>query len=477
MKKIKLFLLPIMALAIVAFAVIGIAGLNDKPAQVSADGGNYIYFIKPDDWGSVKIHCWGGTNGTSWPGADMTWVSGNVYKYDVGTCTSMLFQISADNNKSADTSITVGNCYYCAGDYTNNGWTVSSVAYDPTTVYFYNTGDWENVYAYTYFSNKAHRLAGWPGVKISAEAGDGQLFAATALAGEGIIFNNGSGAQTGDLYYSSGKPYFYSGTTSGYRSKAQIDMKIANTWYLIGKIKGVENWNDSTLIKDADGSGSNHAIWYGVELDEGDEIKAVHGNDMPDYTAKGRKWDDSSVFSSCDEDGGNLKVNYDGIYDVYLYEDAYGNYYISIAPAFDVKNVLHKTSADNNYLLLVSAVNVTNVNYFAANNALWFKVGFNISKDSGAGDESASLTNVVYENVVIRKKGGGTVSYGADDMFGVSATDYLLIAYEYNDGTDLTGSEFSITPFIKVYDDKDYTNCIMTLYATNVSGTVSAVED
>jgi|GEM_PF-3572510 len=268
--KIKLYLLPILACAVLAFAVFGIFGINNaQPTQASAEGETVttvtVHYYNSLGWENVKIHYWGGTSSTNWPGVAMNYNSEKgYYSYEIPSDTT------------------------------------------------------------------------------------------------GIIFNNGNGVQTGDLAFVSSSPYYY-GTYNSNIKEQQFNMKIANTWYIIGKIQGVENWIDSTYICDADSVNTNVAEWYNVTLYAGDAIKAVHGNDIPSLDqSKGRQFGADNSYSSCDYDGGNLKVTYTGVYNIYLY-NLNGTYYISIAPSV-IQATYYKASKNTKdgdptkrYLLLVTA--------------------------------------------------------------------------------------------------------------------------
>ena len=81
------------------------------------------------------------------------------------------------------------------------------------TASFENTGNWTDVYAYTFSKNEggeviAQELGAWPGVKLTAaEGGAYQVVIQAASAPQYIIFHNNDGVQTADLPFENGKTY------------------------------------------------------------------------------------------------------------------------------------------------------------------------------------------------------------------------------------------------------------------------------
>lgn len=81
------------------------------------------------------------------------------------------------------------------------------------TASFENTGNWTDVYAYTFSKNEggeviAQELGAWPGVKLTAaEGGAYQVVIQAASAPQYIIFHNNAGVQTADLPFENGKTY------------------------------------------------------------------------------------------------------------------------------------------------------------------------------------------------------------------------------------------------------------------------------
>ena len=179
-----------------------------------------VYFENTYGWNSVYWHAWndaGGTN-TPWPGDPMTNVSGNIYSAEVSTeFTGIIFNdgSGSDFNKTTDTTI--------AGDgmmFSNGSW----VAYDPngggndnpnpptpgtSTIYVRDSAGWGTVYCHSW-SDSSGTI--WPGTQMT-NLGNGVYSIDIDSSHTGVVFNNGSGTQTGDLTPNFGQ-IFDNGTNS-----------------------------------------------------------------------------------------------------------------------------------------------------------------------------------------------------------------------------------------------------------------------
>ena len=67
-----------------------------------------------------------------------------------------------------------------------------------TTIYFRNTENWSKVYAYAWSDGDSQMLGSWPG-SLMTDGGDGLYSISVPDGAKNIIFNDGSGVQTGDL--------------------------------------------------------------------------------------------------------------------------------------------------------------------------------------------------------------------------------------------------------------------------------------
>ena len=80
-----------------------------------------VYFINTGKWSKVMIYTWNGSGATSWPGVEMTKTSEVIGEYEVYSYTAkqggqanLLFQESADVNKTADQTWQAGKYYMCS---------------------------------------------------------------------------------------------------------------------------------------------------------------------------------------------------------------------------------------------------------------------------------------------------------------------------------------------------------------------------
>ena len=85
---------------------------------------------------------------------------------------------------------------------------VMTVMANAVTVYFHNADNWSKVNAYAWKGSGTTTLGGWPGTQMTAVDGQAGWFQIDVKDAEKVIFNNGSGQQTGDLTVNAAKPYY-----------------------------------------------------------------------------------------------------------------------------------------------------------------------------------------------------------------------------------------------------------------------------
>lgn len=158
-----------------------------------------------------------------------------------------------------------------------SGINVSKVsAAESKTLYYMNTGGWGNVYAYTWTSSTNTKYSGeWPGTpmnKLSNVKHNVYKITVDANA-ENIIFNNGNGAQTGDIPIPSSSNMIYNnGTWSEYSETvvednfeydAKIDSSFPGSMYLAScsYYDYLDDQELSTQWGNAKTAG-NDATWY-----------------------------------------------------------------------------------------------------------------------------------------------------------------------------------------------------------------------
>ncbi len=85
------------------------------------------------------------------------------------------------------------------------------------TVYYQNTSNWSSVYAY-YWSDEDTTMTKWPGVKATS-VGSGVYSVKLPAGAQYVIFSNGSGEQTDDLFLSGADKIYKNGSWSDYGKK------------------------------------------------------------------------------------------------------------------------------------------------------------------------------------------------------------------------------------------------------------------
>ena len=207
--------------------------------QVSA---KTIYFA--NNWGKsgLRIHQWGGTGETAWPGnafptAESTKIDGyDVYALDLGECTKfmILYTNDSESDKDGNTEyisslgITIRKCAEISTSTLNDGdyidfseWNSGSPKMTSAlTVYTYNftittAENWTSFYAYLFDSTTNITGEAWPGKGIDGTSNVYTYTHKSFLPSIGILFNKGDGQpKTGDLTATPGTNNYYISTVS-----------------------------------------------------------------------------------------------------------------------------------------------------------------------------------------------------------------------------------------------------------------------
>ena len=78
---------------------------------------NTIYFDNSSaNWSTVKVHYWGGTEASSWPGKDMQPVGNNVFSFTCPEGTTGLVFNNGNGKQTADLNFVSGHIYNREGD-------------------------------------------------------------------------------------------------------------------------------------------------------------------------------------------------------------------------------------------------------------------------------------------------------------------------------------------------------------------------
>ena len=190
-----------------------------------------VYFVNADKWtGTINAYAWEPQN-ANWPGVPATkeaeQLAGcDVYSYsaEAGTYANVIF--NNGSKQTADLSWTAGKYFVRDGWYTKEEALVKlgqPIEYE--SVYFVNVGGWSSVKIYTW----SPEVGTWPGIDMKKETetiGGKEVWSHTEMKGAsfgGVIFNNGSGTQTGDLQWNAGK-YF---VTDGWYTKEEAEAKLS----------------------------------------------------------------------------------------------------------------------------------------------------------------------------------------------------------------------------------------------------------
>ena len=183
------------------------------------EGSSYVYFDLNGQasWTSVYVYTWEGADTGTWPGSKMAYDSETgYYKYSLGnasTC-NIIFN-NGSGEQTADLVYNVDTPLYTlngsggfGGVWTVLGADVEEVEKQNNYVYVNLNGQvsWSNVYVYTW---SGASTGSWPGNKMSYDSEKGLYYYELGnVITCSIIFNDGNGAQTADLSYSSATPVF-----------------------------------------------------------------------------------------------------------------------------------------------------------------------------------------------------------------------------------------------------------------------------
>lgn len=227
-RVISLFLVVMLVVTALFTSTMSVSAVTVEESTASA-GGNVVYFQNTANWGSVKIHYWGGSNQTTWPGVDMSLVSGttDIYSYEipaghtgivfnngsgaqtgdltVADGTGKVFVLSS-NSWQAYTGPTNPTDPTTSDDTTPTTPTTPTTSTTPTTpageniVYFKNTKGWSTVNAYMWVNGTEENNATWPGKAMTNLGDDIWCYEVPDSKFNMIIFNDG-GSQTDNLTY------------------------------------------------------------------------------------------------------------------------------------------------------------------------------------------------------------------------------------------------------------------------------------
>ena len=260
---------------------------NFKEAAVVEPTTETVYFINNKSWSKVNVYAWDPTQNANWPGKAATKEAEQVAGYDVysytveaGAHKNVIF-----NNGSAQTNdlkwtdgkyYWMGNAKNFAGATKEEAEAALAKPVEYEYVYFVDNQGWGKVNIYTW----TPEVGTWPGVAMTKEAeqlAGYDVYSYKAEKGTsfgGIIFNNGSGVQTGDLKWTAGKYY----VKDGWYTKEETIEKLSGpvtppviTYVLMGV---ADDWTTGIALT-VNPDNANEYVLLGQEIAEGDAVKVV----------------------------------------------------------------------------------------------------------------------------------------------------------------------------------------------------------
>ena len=203
-----------------------------------------VYFVNAANWTKVNAYAWTTDPIVAWPGVAATLEAEQIAGYDVysytleaGAAANVIFN-NGSGQQTADLVWTAGKYYVKDGWYTKEeaeAKLAKPIEYE--SVYFVNAQAWAKVNIYTW----TPEVGGWPGVAMTKEAeqlAGYDVYSYKAEKGTsfgGVIFNNGSGVQTGDLKWTAGKYYVKDGWYTKEEAEAKLAAPVVVTWTMVGQ--------------------------------------------------------------------------------------------------------------------------------------------------------------------------------------------------------------------------------------------------
>jgi hypothetical protein len=281
-----------------------------------------VYFVNAQKWtGTINAYAWEPVQNANWPGVAATKEAEQIAGYDVysytaeaGKYKNIIF--NGTGGQTADLVWTAGKYYVKDGWYTKEeaeAKLAAPVEYE--SVYFVDNQGWGKVNIYTW----TPEVGTWPGVAMTKEAeqlAGYDVYSYTVEKGTsfgGVIFNNGSGAQTPDLKWTAGKYCI----KNAWYTKEEAEVKLAEpvtppviTYVLMG-VAG--DWTTGIALS-VNPDNENEYRLLSQTISEGDAVKVVTLTDGV-ATAWCGNVDEYSVEHTAD-DMGNI-VLASGKYDFY----------------------------------------------------------------------------------------------------------------------------------------------------------------
>ena len=350
------------------------------------------------------------------------------------------------------------------------------------TIYYVNTGSWSTVKCYAWNNSNDVNEAAWPG-KDMAKTGekclsyDVYLYEGTKSSSNKCIFNNGSGAQTGDLDINNGK-YYYNG--GWYSSISEIE-EAATLPFLMGTLtdwdKGVKmtlssSSNVYTCTVNLTSSSTNYEFkikyqgkWYGYN---GEITASISG------------WDFVENVKNC-----RLKANKDGDY-TFTFNTSDKKVSVTFPPdciaPVPAKPVLTSTAVTtcNGNVTTFGSITITNIADY--DNTYTFKLGdrkanpdangkivissaanteYTVTVTNSCGNQNSANVDIAINNITPTISGATIAQLGKLNKIELTVPAGITAKWSVSPEADLSVSEGNSTMF------SAETNGTYTITATN----------
>lgn len=306
----------LMTIVLLFSMVVAAAAVDADVAPTGISG--TVYFKNTAGWSNVNAYVWilGTENSVqSWPGQAMTLDEGNVYKYTISGDYNMIIFSNNGSNQTKDLSIPGAGYIY---DFSTGTWSLykeeptnnnpTQATEKPTQggntetkmVYCKNSAGWASVSVYMWSGSGASKNAEWPGVRMT-DIGDGIWQYEVKGSWENIIFNNGSGVQTGNLVYP-GNGALFDNTTGEWDVYDDSPIRIS----AFGSDLAAPQYKGTDIKLTTTASSSEGAVFYKFSVTNGSQTTV-----LSDFSANNTaSWTPTAA--------GTYTITYD-------YKDAAGN--------------------------------------------------------------------------------------------------------------------------------------------------------
>ena len=249
----------------------------------------YVYLKNTSNWSNPKVWAWNDTENCtaagSWPGDAMSLQSNGLWKWTApsGKVPTQIIFNDGNGTQTADLTYVNHATYDCSGSVVStddpddggddSGDTPSS---NDWVAYWDNSStNWSTVYAYVWDGGNGNKeyLGGWPGSQISTVTVDGKTYYKATITGGAsmvtpmIIFNNGSGTQTGDFTLFNNAVYTMSGKTGEVSGISNLFANPALRVYTTqGRLFIIADSDAVVTIVSADGRMMQREVYAGVNV-------------------------------------------------------------------------------------------------------------------------------------------------------------------------------------------------------------------